>query len=147
MRTVLQRVTEASVHVDGERVGKIGRGWLVLLCAEQGDDEAVADKLLRKLLKLRAFSDESGKMNRSVVDINGGLLIISQFTLAADFSGGNRPSFSKAALPPVANALYDYFVRQACAAHPVVASGIFAANMQIALVNDGPVTFVLDTSS
>jgi D-aminoacyl-tRNA deacylase len=113
---------------------------LILLCAERGDTDALADKLLAKILKLRIFSDEAGKMNRSVQDVNGGLLIISQFTLAADVSGGNRPSFTNAAPPDEGQRLYNYFVQQARAAHPVVQTGQFAADMQVHLVNDGPVT-------
>lgn len=127
----------------GREVGAIGPGLLVLLCAERGDTDAVADKLLAKLLKLRIFSDAAGKMNLSVQDVAGGLLIVSQFTLAADTSGGNRPSFTGAAAPDEGRRLYDYFVAQARAAHPVVATGEFAADMQVALINDGPVTIPL----
>lgn len=127
----------------GREVGAIGPGLLVLLCAERGDTDAVADKLLAKLLKLRIFSDAAGKMNLSVQDVAGGLLIVSQFTLAADTSGGNRPSFTGAAPPDEGRRLYDYFVAQARAAHPVVATGEFAADMQVALINDGPVTIPL----
>lgn len=140
MITVLQRVREATVRVGGEVVGQIGQGLLVLLCAEPGDTEAVADKLLAKILKLRVFADEAGKMNRSVQDVGGGLLVVSQFTLAADVSGGNRPSFTQAARPDEGRRLYEHFVAQARAAHPVVQTGQFAADMQVALVNDGPVT-------
>ena len=143
MLTVVQRVSQASVTVAGRPTGAIGRGLLVLLCAERGDGEAEADKLLAKLLKLRIFSDAAGKMNRSVQDVGGGLLIVSQFTLAADTSGGNRPSFTGAAAPDEGRRLYDYFVAQARAAHPEVATGEFAADMQVALVNDGPVTIPL----
>ena len=127
----------------GREVGAIGPGLLVLLCAEHGDTDAVADKLLAKLLKLRIFSDAAGKMNLSVQDVAGGLLIVSQFTLAADTSGGNRPSFTGAAAPDEGRRLYDYFVAKARAAHPVVAMGEFAADMQVALINDGPVTIPL----
>ena len=127
----------------GREVGAIGPGLLVLLCAERGDTDAVADKLLAKLLKLRIFSDAAGKMNLSVQDVAGGLLIVSQFTLAADTSGGNRPSFTGAAAPDEGRRLYDYFVAKARAAHPVVATGEFAADMQVALINDGPVTIPL----
>ena len=127
----------------GREVGAIGPGLLVLLCAERGDTDAVADKLLAKLLKLRIFSDAAGKMNLSVPDVAGGLLIVSQFTLAADTSGGNRPSFTGAAAPDEGRRLYDYFVAKARAAHPVVAMGEFAADMQVALINDGPVTIPL----
>ena len=127
----------------GREVGAIGPGLLVLLCAEHGDTDAVADKLLAKLLKLRIFSDAAGKMNLSVPDVAGGLLIVSQFTLAADTSGGNRPSFTGAAAPDEGRRLYDYFVAKARAAHPVVATGECAADMQVALINYGPVTIPL----
>lgn len=140
MLAVIQRVSEARVVVDGETIGQIGAGLLVLVCAERGDSEAQADKLLAKLLKLRIFSDEAGKMNRSVQDVGGGLLLVSQFTLAADTTGGNRPSFTNAAPPEEGQRLYDYFVVQARAAHPVVQTGRFAADMKVHLVNDGPVT-------
>ena len=143
MKAVLQRVAEARVVIDGEIAGQIGQGLLVLLCAEHGDSEAQADKLLAKLLKLRIFSDEGGKMNRSVQDVAGGLLIVSQFPLAADVSGGNRPSFTAAAPPELGRKLYDFFVAQAKAAHPVVQTGQFGADMQVHLVNDGPVTIPL----
>lgn len=143
MISVLQRVREARVEVDGEVVGRIGTGLLALVCAEQGDSDAEADRLLAKLLKLRIFSDEAGKMNRSVQDVGGGLLIVSQFTLAADTRSGNRPGFSQAAAPAEGERLYDYFVARARAVHPVVATGRFAADMQVHLVNDGPVTIPL----
>jgi D-aminoacyl-tRNA deacylase len=115
----------------------------VLVCAERGDSEVQADKLLAKILKLRIFGDDAGKMNRSVQDVGGALLIVSQFTLAADTTGGNRPSFTNAAAPDEGRRLYDYFVQQARAAHPVVQTGEFAAHMQVHLVNDGPVTIPL----
>ena len=140
MITVLQRVSEATVCVDGDVIGQIGTGLLVLLCAEQGDTDAVADRLLAKILKLRIFADEAGKMNRSVQDVGGGLLVVSQFTLAADVAGGNRPSFTQAAKPDEGRRLYEHFVKQARAAHPLVQTGQFAADMKVALVNDGPVT-------
>ena len=140
MMALLQRVSEASVRVDGEVIGQIGHGLLVLLCAEKGDTEAVADKLLSKLLKLRIFGDEAGKMNRSVQDVAGGLLLVSQFTLAADVAGGNRPSFTQAAAPEDGRRLYEHFVAQAQKDHPVVQTGRFAADMKVALVNYGPVT-------
>jgi D-tyrosyl-tRNA(Tyr) deacylase len=143
MKAVVQRVARARVEIGGEVVGAIDAGLLVLLCAERGDGEAQADRLLAKLLKLRIFSDEAGKMNRSVQDIGGGLLVVSQFTLAADVSGGNRPSFTQAAAPDEGRRLYAYFVAQARAAHPVVATGEFGADMQVHLVNDGPVTIPL----
>ncbi len=140
MIAVLQRVRQARVEVDGAVVGTIGPGLLVLVCAERGDTEAEADKLLAKILKLRIFSDDAGKMNRSVQDIGGGLLLVSQFTLAADTTGGNRPSFTQAAAPEQGRRLYDYLVAQARKVHPEVATGQFAADMQVHLVNDGPVT-------
>ena len=143
MKAVVQRVREARVDIAGETVGAIGPGLLVLLCAERGDTDSVADRMLAKLLKLRIFSDEAGKMNRSVQDIGGGLLLVSQFTLAADVSGGNRPSFTQAAVPEEGRRLYDLFVTRARAAHPVVATGVFAADMQVSLLNDGPVTILL----
>jgi D-tyrosyl-tRNA(Tyr) deacylase len=137
---VLQRVSEACVRVEGEVIGQIGAGLLVLLCAEKGDTEAVADKMLAKMLKLRIFGDEAGKMNLSVQDVAGGLLVVSQFTLAADVAGGNRPSFTQAAAPDEGRRLYEHFVAQARAAHPVVQTGRFAADMKVSLVNDGPIT-------
>ena len=150
MIAVLQRVRQARVEVDGAVVGTIGPGLLVLVCAERGDTEAEADKLLAKILKLRIFSDDAGKMNRSVQDLDGqgacgGLLLVSQFTLAADTTGGNRPSFTQAAAPDEGRRLYDYAVAQARKLHPEVATGQFAADMQVHLVNDGPVTFLLQT--
>ncbi len=145
MLALIQRVRNARVVVEQQTVGAIDRGLLVLVCAEQGDAEAQADKLLAKLLKLRIFSDSAGKMNLSVQDMDGagtqgGLLLVSQFTLAADTTGGNRPSFTNAAAPADGRRLYDYFVAQARAVHPVVQTGIFAADMLVELVNDGPVT-------
>lgn len=140
MISVLQRVSEARVTVAGESIGAIGAGLLVLLCAERGDTEAQGDKMLAKILKLRIFSDEAGKMNRSVQDVGGGLLIVSQFTLAADTSTGNRPGFSNAAAPDEGLRLYEYVVAQARLAHPIVQAGHFAADMKVHLVNDGPVT-------
>ena len=143
MISVLQRVREARVDVAGRTVGAIGAGLLVLVCAERGDTETEADKLLAKILKLRIFSDAAGKMNQSVQDTGGGLLLVSQFTLAADTTGGNRPSFTQAAAPDEGRRLYDYLVARARAAHPQVATGQFAADMQVHLVNDGPVTIPL----
>jgi D-aminoacyl-tRNA deacylase len=141
--SVLQRVSQARVIVAGATIGEISAGLLVLVCAERGDTEAHADKLLAKILKLRIFGDDAGKMNRSVQDVDGGLLVVSQFTLAADTAGGNRPSFTNAAPPEEGRRLYDYFVRQARAAHPIVRTGEFAAHMEVHLVNDGPVTIQL----
>ncbi|VTU37663.1 D-aminoacyl-tRNA deacylase [Variovorax sp. PBL-E5] len=143
MKALLQRVASARVDIAGRTVGAIEAGLLVLLCAERGDADAVAERLLAKILKLRIFSDDAGKMNRSVQDIGGGLLVVSQFTLAADVSGGNRPSFTQAAPPDEGRRLYDHFVALAKAAHPVVATGEFGADMQVHLVNDGPVTIPL----
>jgi D-aminoacyl-tRNA deacylase len=140
---LIQRVSQARVVVDGTTAGEIGAGLLVLVCAERGDSEAQADKLLAKILKLRIFGDDAGKMNRSVQDVGGGLLLVSQFTLAADTSGGNRPSFTNAAAAEEGRRLYDYFIAQARAAHQVVQTGEFAAHMQVHLVNDGPVTIPL----
>ena len=145
MLALIQRVRRASVAIDGAVVGTIGPGLLVLVCAEQGDTPAQADKLLAKILKLRIFSDTQGKMNRCVQDLDGaglhgGLLVVSQFTLAADTSGGNRPSFTQAAAPELAEMLYGYFVQRTRAAHTEVATGVFAADMQVELVNDGPIT-------
>jgi len=145
MLALVQRVSEARVRVDGEVIGQIGAGLLVLVCAERGDTEAQADKLLAKLLKLRIFSDEAGKMNRAVTDLDGrgthgGLLLVSQFTLAADTAGGNRPSFTNAAPPDEGRRLFDHFVASARAAHPIVQTGRFAAEMKVELINNGPIT-------
>ena len=143
MISILQRVAEARVEVDGQVIGQIQHGLLALVCAEKGDTEAEADKLLAKMLKLRIFQDEAGKMNKSVVDVAGGLLIVSQFTLAADTTGGNRPSFTNAAPPADGERLYDYVVAQARKLHPVVGTGSFGADMKVYLMNDGPVTIPL----
>jgi len=137
---LLQRVSQARVDIAGQTVGAIGPGLLVLVCAEPVDTEALGLKLLNKILKLRIFADDAGKMNRSVQDVGGGLLIVSQFTLAADTTGGNRPGFTNAAPPALGESLYDAFVAAARAAHPQVATGRFGADMQVHLVNDGPVT-------
>lgn len=143
MKALLQRVREASVTVDDEVIGRIGQGLLVLVCAEHRDTEEQAERLLVKILKLRIFADEANKMNRSVQDVGGGLLLVSQFTLAADTRGGNRPGFSDAAAPDEARRLFDHFVARARALHPVVETGRFATDMLVALVNDGPVTIPL----
>ena len=140
MQVILQRVSQASVTVENQTIGAIDQGLLILLCAERGDTDALADKMLSKILKLRIFSDEAGKMNRSVQDVAGGLLIVSQFTLAADVSGGHRPSFTNAAPPDEGRRLYELFVAQARAAHSIVQTGQFAADMKVSLINDGPVT-------
>jgi D-tyrosyl-tRNA(Tyr) deacylase len=148
MMAVVQRVSRASVAIDDVLVGEIGAGLLLLLCAERGDTEVQSDKLLAKILKLRVFSDSNGKMNHCLQDMDGsgrvgGLLVVSQFTLAADVTGGNRPSFTSAAQPGVGQYLYDYFVKQARLMHPLVQTGQFGADMQVSLVNDGPVTIPL----
>jgi D-tyrosyl-tRNA(Tyr) deacylase len=141
MLALVQRVREARVEVGGEVVGAIAAGLLVLVCAEPADTETHAERLVAKLLKLRIFSDAQGRMNRSVQELEeGGLLIVSQFTLAADTSGGNRPSFSGAAPAELGERLYEAVLRFARERHPRVASGVFGADMQVHLVNDGPVT-------
>lgn len=140
MQVLLQRVEQASVAVEGQTIGEINHGLLILLCAERGDTDALAEKMLTKILKMRIFSDDAGKMNRSVQDVAGGLLIVSQFTLAADVSGGNRPSFTNAAPPDEGRRLYELFVEKARAAHAIVQTGQFAADMKVSLINDGPVT-------
>jgi D-aminoacyl-tRNA deacylase len=138
-----QRVRGAHVDVHNVRVGEIGHGLLVFVCAEPGDTAVQADKLVAKLLKLRVFADDAGKMNRSLQDVQGGLLIVSQFTLAADTSGGNRPSFDGAAAPDLGRALYERVLESARSSHPQVAGGEYGAEMQVHLVNDGPVTIPL----
>ena len=143
----MQRVAQARVEVAGRVTGAIGRGLLVLVCAEPDDDEALADKLVAKLLKLRIFPDDAGRMNRSVADVAGGLLVVSQFTLAADVSGGNRPSFTGAAAPELGRRLYERVLATARASHPEVAAGEFGADMQVHLVNDGPVTIPITLRS
>ena len=140
MIALVQRVTQARVEVAGEVTGAIAHGLLVLVCAEPDDGAAQVRKLLDKLLKLRIFADDAGKMNRSVQDVAGGLLIVSQFTLAADTAGGNRPSFTGAAPAALGRALYEDLLRVARECHPVVQAGVFGADMQVHLVNDGPVT-------
>jgi len=145
MLALVQRVSRAKVTVENEVVGEIGRGFLLLVCAEHGDTRTEADKLLAKILKLRVFNDANGKMNLSLQNLDGqgtqgDLLIVSQFTLAADNTGGNRPSFTNAAAPALGRELFDYFVAQARAAHPIVQTGRFATEMAVELVNDGPVT-------
>ena len=145
MIALLQRVTHASVTVDGATVGAIEAGLLVLQCAERGDSEREADALLSKLSTYRVFADDAGKMNRSVTDVGGGLLLVPQFTLAADTQSGTRPSFTPAATPVEGLRLFDYFVRQARSRHAKVETGQFGAHMQVSLTNDGPVTFWLQT--
>lgn len=143
MIALLQRVSHASVVVDGATIGAIGAGLMVLLCAERGDSEKQADALLHKLLAYRVFSDAAGKMNLSLTDVAGGLLLVPQFTLAADTNSGTRPSFTPAAAPVLAQQLFDYVVHQAKARHAQVATGQFGADMKVSLTNDGPVSFWL----
>jgi D-tyrosyl-tRNA(Tyr) deacylase len=143
---LLQRVSKASVTVDGEVVGAIDRGLLVLIGVQRGDSEREADRLLERLLTYRVFADENGRMNRSLQDVQGGLLLVSQFTLAADTRSGTRPGFSPAAPPEEGRRLFDYIVSRAREQHSVVETGVFGANMQVALVNDGPVTFWLEVT-
>jgi len=145
MIALLQRVTQASVAVDGQVIGAIDDGLMVLLCAERGDTEGEADALLAKLLAYRVFADDAGRMNRSVADVRGGLLLVPQFTLAADTRSGTRPSFTPAAPPDAARALFDHVVASARRRHPRVETGRFGADMQVSLTNDGPVTFWLQT--
>jgi len=142
----LQRVSEASVSVDGRVVGEIGPGLLVLLGMDRGDTEAVAVRMLDKLLAYRVFADAEGRMNRSVADVAGGVLLVSQFTLSADTRKGLRPSFTSALEPAAAEALYEQMLAMLEQRHDKVAGGLFGANMQVALVNDGPVTFLLEVN-
>jgi D-tyrosyl-tRNA(Tyr) deacylase len=143
MLALVQRVSEARVDIAGGTVGAVGRGLLVFVCAEMSDTPAIAERLVDKLLKLRIFADETGRMNRSLQEVAGGMLLVSQFTLAADTAGGNRPSFSSAAPPALGRALYDELLRIARDRHAPVAAGVFGAEMQVHLVNDGPVTIPL----
>lgn len=147
MIALLQRVSHAKVEVDGAIVGAIDKGLMVLVCAEREDTEQDAQQLLSKLLSYRVFSDEAGKMNRSVKDVAGGLLLVPQFTLAADTHSGTRPSFTPAAPPALGKQLFDHFVAQARLQHPQVETGQFGADMKVSLTNDGPVTFWLQTKT
>jgi len=144
MKALLQRVSCASVEVEGKIVGQIGQGLLVLLGVQKGDKEENADFLARKICNLRIFEDENGKMNLSLLDIQGKMLVVSQFTLCGDTSRGNRPGFDDAALPAEANGLYEYFSNQVRAFGIAVENGIFGAEMKVSLLNDGPVTFMLE---
>lgn len=146
MKGLIQRVNHARVTIDGETVGQIGRGILLLLGIEKGDTEASADKLLHKVMGYRIFPDQHGRMNLSLADTGGELLIVSQFTLVADTRKGMRPGFSQGATPEEGERLYDYFREQAALRLPSVATGRFGANMRVALENDGPVTFMLETA-
>jgi D-tyrosyl-tRNA(Tyr) deacylase len=143
MIALLQRVSQASVVVEGQQIGAIGPGLMVLVCAEKGDTENEAEALLAKLLAYRVFADDAGKMNRSVTDVAGALLLVPQFTLAADTNSGTRPSFTPAAAPADGKRLFDHVVQQARARHAQVETGAFGADMQVSLTNDGPVTFWL----
>ncbi len=144
MKFVIQRVNEASVKVDGKVVGKIGRGLLVFIGVGQKDTTEIADKYLKKLLGLRIFEDENGKTNLSLSDVGGELLLVSQFTLYANCKKGNRPSFTEAGAPDLAENLYEYIIAQAKKQVPVVQTGIFGADMKVSLINDGPFTIVLE---
>jgi D-tyrosyl-tRNA(Tyr) deacylase len=145
MIALIQRVTQAEVRVRTEVAGAIGRGVLAFIGVQREDTESDADRLLERLLTYRIFADDQGRMNRDLRAVGGGLLLVSQFTLAADTRSGTRPGFSTAAAPERARALFDYLVAQARAAHPDVGTGEFGADMQVSLVNDGPVTFWLGT--
>ncbi len=145
MRALIQRVSEASVTVEGAVIGEIGPGLMILICAMQGDTEGQADKLAAKIAKLRIFRDDEGRMNRSVLDTGGAALVISQFTLAADTQRGNRPGFSTAAAPQDGERLYEYFAGRIAAQGIATATGRFGADMKVALINDGPVTIWMDS--
>lgn len=147
MKAVLQRVTHAEVAVDGEIVGSCGNGFMVLLGVAEGDTEKDAELLCRKIVNLRVFEDEAGKMNRSILDVNGEMLVISQFTLMANCRHGNRPDFMASAKPAEAIPLYEYFKKLAAESVRRVECGIFGADMKVSLLNDGPVTIVLDTDN
>ena len=147
MRALLQRVTEASVSVDNRLIGRCGPGLLILVCAMQGDDKTSAAKLAAKISKLRIFKDDQGKMNRSLLDIGGSALVVSQFTLAADTRSGNRPGFSTAALPDEGRALYEGFAAELALLGIPTETGEFGADMAVSLVNDGPVTIWIDTEN
>ena len=147
MRALIQRVSEASVRVEGEIVGRCGRGLLILICAMKGDDAATAGKLAGRIARLRIFPDADGRMNRALADIGGEALVVSQFTLAADTSRGNRPGFSAAAPPEEGRALYAHFARALADLGIPVECGRFGADMKVALVNDGPVTIWMDTNA
>ena len=144
MRALIQRVTDASVRVDGQVIGAIGEGLLILVCAMKGDDVSKSTALAAKISKLRIFTDDAGKMNRSLVDTGGSALIVSQFTLAADTSRGNRPGFSTAAKPDVGCQLYEAFIGDIGALGITTATGSFGADMAVSLTNDGPVTIWMD---
>ena len=144
MKFLIQRVTEASVDIEGETVGKIGKGYLVLIGVGEGDTREVAGRFIRKMLALRIFADENGKTNLSIKDVGGALLLVSQFTLYADCHKGNRPTFNAAGNPALANELYEYIIAECKKEVPVVETGRFGADMKVSLVNDGPFTIMLD---
>ena len=145
MRFVIQVVKEASVKVEGETIGQIGKGYLVLIGVSDSDTEAVADKMIRKMTGLRIFADENGKTNLSLADVGGSLLLVSQFTLYANCKKGNRPSFIEAGKPEKAEALYEYIIRECKKSVPEVQTGRFGAEMEVSLINDGPFTILLDS--
>ena len=144
MKFLIQRVTEASVDIEGETVGKIGKGYLVLIGVGEGDTREVADRFIRKMLALRIFADENGKTNLSIKDVGGALLLVSQFTLYVDCHKGNRPTFNGAGNPALANELYEYIIAECKKEVPVVETGRFGADMKVSLMNDGPFTIMLD---
>ena len=145
MRFVIQRVTEASVTIDGERSGKIGKGYLVLIGVADTDTKEIADKMIRKMIGLRIFEDEQGKTNLSLADVDGGLLLVSQFTLYANCKRGNRPSFIEAGKPDMANEMYEYIIEKCRESVEEVQTGEFGADMKVQLLNDGPFTILLDS--
>lgn len=145
MKFVIQRVSEASVTVDGTCIGRIGKGFLVLIGVSENDTREVADKMIKKLIGLRIFKDENDKVNLSLADVNGELLLVSQFTLYADCKKGNRPSFVNAGNPELANQLYEYIIESCRRQIPVVETGSFGADMKVSLLNDGPFTILLDS--
>lgn len=147
MKFVIQRVKESSVEVDGKIIGQIGKGFMVLIGVADADTKEVADKLVRKMIGLRIFEDENGKTNLSLSDVNGSLLLISQFTLYANCKKGNRPSFTGAGVPEKANALYEYIIAKCKESVPVVEKGSFGADMKVSLINDGPFTIILDSET
>lgn len=144
MKGLIQRVKRASVTIDGKLYSEINQGFLVLLGVEKGDDKTNAEKLADKICKLRIFEDENGKMNKSITDVNGEILVVSQFTLAGDCKKGTRPSFDKAEIPQIANELYEYFNKLITEKNIPVKTGVFGAMMEVELINDGPVTFMVE---
>lgn len=145
MKFVIQRVTQSSVVVDGNTIGEIGKGFLVLIGVSESDNEQIADKMIKKMIGLRIFEDENGKTNLSLKDVDGQLLLVSQFTLYANCKKGNRPSFIQAGNPTLANHLYQYIIDECRKAVPVVQTGSFGADMKVSLLNDGPFTIILDS--